>query len=66
MGGTGSNVPQAPTPRNVGPVSVLLEGKCLQQIENVRVALNLSCEQEAFRMLIAIGYEKLKPVIDKE
>lgn len=57
-------VPQGPTPNPTFPVS--LEGKTLQQVLRVQASLNLSTQIEACRMLIAIGYEQLKPILQLE
>lgn len=63
------------TPAPVMPVSAAvslgssailsLDAKSQEQIQKVRVGLNLGSENEALRMLIALGYDRVREILPK-
>lgn len=46
-----------------GPLSTSLDPISLEMIREVKLALNLSHENEAIRMLLRLGYEKAKDIL---
>ena len=43
-----------------------LDAKSQRTVHDVKILLNLSSDSEALRVLISLGYEKLKPLIDSK
>lgn len=58
--GTITKVSQTTTTVEANSTYGLVDSKTMEMLEEVRVAFNLSSEQEALRMLVSLGYNKAK------
>ncbi|MCB0384601.1 MAG: hypothetical protein KDD43_04340 [Bdellovibrionales bacterium] len=53
--------PQTPSPRPAQPLQV--DGRSYEAIRRVQARMNLSTESEALRMLISLGYDRLRNIL---
>ena len=58
---------EAPSPKqdNPPPMSFHLNTRTQQNLERVRQSLNLSSHDEALRMLVELGFERIKEILPK-
>lgn len=60
-----ASVQQAPIPAASGLAVLQLDSKSHELIQKVRTSLNLGSETEVLRMMIALGYDRIREILPK-